>query len=477
MSTPYANSVQMSSISTHNLGRYGALTSGYKWGGANWGQSVDLTYSFPTKSSTFAAGSREFHYGDKEDTSLSPLSLQEQSAVRAGLAAWSSLASVNFTQVADNSIVVGDLRFAGTTQGSNGEAAHTYYPSGLPEGGDVWFQQNVWHDKHNEPITTGSYEYLTIIHELGHSLGLKHPFEDGQTLPTRYDSYSYSVMSYSAHDGSFDNYATFYPTTPMFYDIEAIQKLYGRRAHNPDDTTYAFQQGQHYWQTIDDSGGVDTITYAGSNDVTIDLRIRHWSDVGRPIYTNSGKLHDAVAIGPNTVIEDAQGSGGNDILKGNGVANLLSGGAGGDRIKGFDGPDRLLGQDGADRLDGGPGWDVLDGGNGKDLLDGEGGRDTFLFDAALSGETNFDTIESFTHGNDRIALDLHIFKGLSVGALSADAFHAGANADSSSERILYDASSGTLFYDPDGSGAAAPVRFAKLAEPAQVTSADFLVVA
>ena len=62
-------------------------------------------------------------------------------------------------------------------------------------------------------------------------------------------------MSYSAHDGSFDNYATFYPTTPMYYDIEAVQKLYGRKVHNADDTTYAFQQGGQYWQTIDDSGG------------------------------------------------------------------------------------------------------------------------------------------------------------------------------------------------------------------------------
>ena len=55
-------------------------------------------------------------------------------------------AHVKFVEVAEsNSNVVGDLRFAGTDQGGNGEAAHTYYPSDLPEGGDVWFQQHDWH--------------------------------------------------------------------------------------------------------------------------------------------------------------------------------------------------------------------------------------------------------------------------------------------------------------------------------------------
>ncbi len=101
-----------------------------------------------------------------------------------------------------------------------------------------------WYDN---PVK-GNYAYLTIIHETGHTLGLKHPHDmSGSfgTMPLDHNSLEYSVMSYRSYIGAsttsgYTNArATSYPQTLMMLDIAALQTLYGANyTTNSGDTVY-----------------------------------------------------------------------------------------------------------------------------------------------------------------------------------------------------------------------------------------------
>jgi serralysin len=128
----------------------------------------------------------------------------------------------------------------------------------------------------------------------------------------------------------------------------------------------------------------------------------------------------------------------------------------------------------ANTLIGNGGKNVLDGMAGNDTLTGGAGADTFVFDTALSGTTNVDTITDFTIGQDLIQLDLSVFKKAGVaGGLGAGAFTIGSAATTTAQRIIYDAGTGDLFYDADGSGSGAQVQFATLAKNLALTAGSF----
>ena len=101
------------------------------------------------------------------------------------------------------------------------------------------------------------------------------PSSDRRRSSKAFDSYAFTIMSYSATPGSNDNYASFYPTTPMYYDLVNIQGMYGRGIHNPGNTVYTYKDGKNYWQTIDDTGGIDTIVHKGGDKAVIDLNVGH----------------------------------------------------------------------------------------------------------------------------------------------------------------------------------------------------------
>ncbi|MDQ4086550.1 MAG: S8 family serine peptidase [Pseudomonadota bacterium] len=120
---------------------------------------------------------------------------------------------------------------------------------------------------------------------------------------------------------------------------------------------------------------------------------------------------------------------------------------------------------------------VLSGGVGADKLTGGGGADTFLFNTSL-GVREVDSILDFSVPDDTIRLDRTIFSAITVdGTLNAAAFHTGTAAQTTAHRIIYDPASGSIFYDKDGTGAAAPMLFATVAPGLPLTNADFHVVA
>ena len=144
-------------------------------------------------------------------------------------------------------------------------------------------------------------------------------------------------------------------------------------------------------------------------------------------------------------------------------------------IKGSSGANVLSGQAGDDLMYGGAGDDKLFGGLGNDRLYGEAGIDRYCFNTALDGRKNVDWIGGFSAQDDAILLDDRIFTALPEGALSAAAFRYGSRAADASDRIIYDKSTGRIFYDADGTGAVEQVLFANMSVGTSLSAADFIV--
>ncbi|MBM6584502.1 calcium-binding protein, partial [Microvirga sp. BT689] len=155
----------------------------------------------------------------------------------------------------------------------------------------------------------------------------------------------------------------------------------------------------------------------------------------------------------------------------------IFGGADDDNLNGDNGNDRLFGEAGFDILKGGAGDDIVSGGRGNDNLRGGVGRDAFRFDAAPNAVSNKDLVVDFRSADDVFHIDNAVFRKVGAnGRLKADAFHLGARAEDAEDRIIYHKATGTLFYDPDGTGHAAQIEFAQLANRAAVKLNDFLIV-
>ena len=180
-------------------------------------------------------------------------------------------------------------------------------------------------------------------------------------------------------------------------------------------------------------------------------------------------------------IENVVGTDNADVIVGNAGANALSGGDGADTLRGGAGDDELLGDGGDDSLVGGSGADVLGGGAGNDILCGGTDADSFVFDLPPGADAGVDEIRDFVSGTHKIVLDSEAFAGLLAATpLPASAFvqGAGAVATATDQHIIYDNTTGTLYYDQDGSDAgSAAVAFAVLTNtPASLSESDFVVV-
>jgi serralysin len=373
-------------------------------GGSKWAVST-FTFSFPTQSSFYEPG-----YGEGEPlNAFESFNSTQQAATRSALTMYASVANLTFTETTETSTEHADLRFAMSDTPST---AWSYYPWPTPEGGDAWFNNSTgWYDNPRK----GDYAYLTITHEIGHSLGLKHPHEiEGGfgAMPRANDSLEYTVMSYRSYVGAsttsgYVNGDWDYPQSLMMHDIRAIQELYGANyTTNDGNTTYSWSatsgemfiadgggasnQGQgapganRIFLTVWDGGGIDTYDFSNyTTNLKVDLQPGAWTttsttQLARLDYYGSntrlaaGNIANALLYedDPASLIENAIGGAGSDSIVGNIADNLLSGRAGQDTLKG------LLG---SDVLDGGDGNDLLEGGVGADQLFGGAGLDTAVY--------------------------------------------------------------------------------------------------
>jgi hypothetical protein len=210
------------------------------------------------------------------------------------------------------------------------------------------------------------------MHEIGHALGLAHPHVGEHKLPVNQDYSNYTLMSYEAPDNasyydSNGNFIYLMSSTPMVYDIAALQHLYGTSSHNEQDTTYKFDPSKPFVEAIWDSGGYDTIDLSNFNKAcTVNLTPGAYST----IVCTSWSMPDNLGIAFGAVIEEAIGGFGKDIITGNITANVLYGGAGNDFIDGEAGDDSIVGGLGDDKLFGGTGSDIFkySKGDGNDTI-------------------------------------------------------------------------------------------------------------
>jgi serralysin len=135
----------------------------------------------------------------------------------------------------------------------------------------------------------------------------------------------------------------------------------------------------------------------------------------------------------------------------------------------------LIGNARANEISGNDGANMIAGQGGSDTLIGYGGADTFAFTSSIY-VGSVDLILDFQVGVDKIWLDDGEFAGLSFGTLAAGAFYAGTAAHDIDDRIIYDSTSGALYFDADGSGAGAAVQFAALSNGLLLTAGDFQVI-
>jgi Ca2+-binding RTX toxin-like protein len=127
---------------------------------------------------------------------------------------------------------------------------------------------------------------------------------------------------------------------------------------------------------------------------------------------------------------------------------------------------------------GNAGNNVINGGNGNDELIGRAGQDSFLFDSPLNAASNIDHVTDFSVADDTILLDQTIFSSsLGLGNISAGELVIGTVAQDADDRLIYDSTTGALFYDNDGNGGNAQVQFATLGTGLALTNLDFFVVA
>ena len=204
------------------------------------------------------------------------------------------------------------------------------------------------HVESNLAPTTSNPGVHTLLHELGHSLGLKHPFAhedaaggvaDGPYLSSFEDASRFTVMSYNT---SWSDYRLSY--SPL--DMAALQYMYGpAAAQAAGDTVWTLDaQAANF---IADGSGNDTIDGSGfAGDLTVDLRPGYWSYLGEK--SDSIVKAGQATINFGSVIENLIGGVGNDRLNGNDAANHIHGGAGNDVLAGFLGSDTLEGGSGLD---------------------------------------------------------------------------------------------------------------------------------
>ena len=137
----------------------------------------------------------------------------------------------------------------------------------------------------------------------------------------------------------------------------------------------------------------------------------------------------------------------------------------------------LNGNELANTVIGNSGANILDGKSGADTLFGGAGADAFAFTTA-PGAGNADRIVDFVPGTDKIRLDDAVFGGIvtSGNAFNAAAFVTGSGAADAGDRIIYNAATGQLFYDADGTGAGAAIQLATLQGAPVIGAGDFVVI-
>ncbi len=172
------------------------------------------------------------------------------------------------------------------------------------------YLDNVEWKSENANLTPGTYGYETLLHELGHMLGMKHPFEESPRLPSTTDNTSYTLMAYTESGGPYSSFRE--------YDIATLNWLYGgdglRGALGINSTTGGrYLTGTSTVDTlvgtgnadrIDGGAGNDTITGGGGNDT-----INGGDGVDIAVLTGGRSNYTITKVSTGYKVVDARSSG------------------------------------------------------------------------------------------------------------------------------------------------------------------------
>jgi Ca2+-binding RTX toxin-like protein len=405
-----------------------ALVAGdafFRWGAddAPVGTPMVVTYSFMSAVPSYdAVGTRP---------NFLAFDAAQRDSTRAALEAWASVSGLAFIEVASGfgQIRFGMHDFAGTQWSTS--AGYAYYADdvALADGslsGDVWLRR----ESYGSDALTSAWGRHLLLHEIGHAIGLKHPFDDTPNLSAAEDDIAYTVMSYDGaatgrlgpYDVDAARYLYGFADIAWFWDAatytltrlggagaEAIVGIefpdIARAGGGNDLVTGGFGVDTLYGDGGDDriEGGNDADFLFGDGDGNDGNDVIEGGVGGDVVYAGGGAdvvyggLASGFAENDGDVVfagdgaDTVAGAGGRDIVYGEGGADVLHGGyfenysgSGDDVLFGGASNDQLFGGDGADWLIGGgfdgtpSGDDVADGGAGDDWITGEDGGDQLL---------------------------------------------------------------------------------------------------